>query len=67
MARRMTSGGCPYCFGMQFAHVSEKRPGRVVLKCEGCGKHSVRDSQTGAQYPVLDPSDPDSPPSINAR
>lgn len=59
-------GDCPYCEFDAFdpAQAINDRPDREVQFCTGCDKYSVYKKANGVQYPLVDPSDPESSPSI---
>lgn len=60
MRHSKTSGPCPYCGGTSFNEGTETRPGHRVDQCQTCDQHSV--SANRARYPLLDPTNPASPP-----
>ena len=60
-------GVCPYCGSVDLAQVLERRPGQSVDVCNGCGRHSVRALRARGQYPMSDPTDPESSPATSGR
>ena len=60
-------GVCPYCGSANLTQRTLRRPGQYVETCGDCGRYSVRATRARGQYPVSDPTDPDSSPGTSGR
>lgn len=58
-------GRCPYCDNSSFSFIEQNRPDREIMKCDevSCLKYFVKHSN-GNNYPLVDPFDQNSFPSI---
>lgn len=67
-ARKNPKGNCPYCHGDDYDSTLdvEIHPNMTKKGCNGCKFSSVRHAN-GAQYPLQDPTDPNSDPVLVSR
>lgn len=68
--RKNNHGHCPYC-GCDHSGLTEcehtmttvtEDPRRTIEECGTCGKYSAKNNINGYQYPLIDPTDPNSSP-----
>jgi len=64
--QRNMQGGCPYGLSDFDPLLTEERQeGQDLMFCNDCGYWSARNTQTGYQYPLDDPTDKNSPPAVS--
>lgn len=61
-------GSCPYCANKTLTpSAAVYRPGYVPMKCSGCLQWSVRMERNGTQYPLQNPKDEKSSPTVTGH
>jgi hypothetical protein len=59
-------GSCPYCSAKQFTPIADPNanPAMIKMQCSTCHQWSVKMKRNGRQYPLQDPSDFSSSPTV---